>query len=116
MISENKKIAISICALSLVAVLILEVLLQAFFPLQAPKDSVINTIKIDPSLLTTSSDKNTTMSELEQVIMNLPNGSLKACMLTCIAATYSGDIDSLKEIIMEYNRLKLLELKRKNQI
>ena len=48
--------------------------------------------------------------------MNLPNGSLKACVLTCIAATYSGDIDSLKEIIMEYNRLKLLELKRKNQI
>ena len=76
-------------------------------------DDVINNIKVDPSVLMV---KETSMATLEHTVMNLPDGPLKACMLTCIAATYSGDIESLNVIIMEYNRLKLLELKHKDQI
>jgi len=71
--------------------------------------------KVDPKILMINPTE-TTIEQMEQAVVNMPNGSLKACMLTCIAAYYGGDIEGLNVIIMEYNRLKLLELKSKNQI
>lgn len=74
-------------------------------------------IKIDPTVLMIKpGESDISVAELEAIVMKMPNSALKSCLLTCIGAAYGGDIDQLQVIMREFSRLKILELKTKNQI
>jgi len=82
---------------------------------QAKND--IDNIKVDPTVLMINpGESNISVKELEVIVMKMPNSALKSCLLTCIGAAYGGDIDQLHAIMKEFARLKILELKTKNQI
>lgn len=110
MITEQKKSSI---LLTVVLVIFFGIMYysNAFTPNTA-KD-----IKIDPKVLMIEPNtKITSTKELEAFVMAMPDSPLKSCLLTCIGAAYGGDIDQLHIIMKEFSRLKIQELKTKNQI
>lgn len=95
---------------------IIAALAAAVYFSKPSKDPIIDKIKIDPIIMLKPSEREFNMMELQAQVMAMPDCPFKACMITCIAAALGGDIDQLNMILMEYNKMKLQEMKKKGQI
>lgn len=81
----------------------------SFYQRHWGKDALIENIQVSPAVLQPK-------DSLISVINRLPDGSFKANLMTAVGAEYNGDSDQLNEILNAYAKLKIKEIKKKNQL
>jgi hypothetical protein len=70
---------------------------------------LIKNIKISPEALCHA-------KTLQELINELPNGSLKSNLMIIIGTEYSGDSEQLNEILQAYAKLKIKEIEKNNKL
>jgi hypothetical protein len=100
-ILTNFIIVIYLCALGLAAIVLCREINK--------KNDLIQNIKIAPEILVPK-------QSLIDAINNLPDGSFKANLMTVVGTEYNGDSDQLNEILSAYAKMKINEIKKKNQL